>query len=119
MNPDLVDLNDINTSHWIWLNDQAACSAQHLAEVSGLSVEEIDELIATRVIVPVDEATSPPAFALRWVVTATTARRLRDDFELDRNGVSLALTLMQRIEDLEAQVGSLRAQLDIQGRHLG
>ena len=119
MNPDLVNINDINTSHWIWLNDQAVCSALHLAEISGLTVEEIDELIANRVIVPVDDAVIPPAFALRWVVTATTARRLRDDFELDRNGVSLALTLMQRIEDLEVQVGSLRAQLDIKGRHIG
>lgn len=110
MNSNLVN---INVSHWIWLNDQAVCSAQHLAEISGLSGEEIDELIANRIIVPVDDASSPPAFALRWVVTATTARRLRDDFELDRNGVSLALTLMQRIEDLEAQVDTLRAQLVI------
>ncbi|MBC7415273.1 MAG: hypothetical protein H7327_10100, partial [Herminiimonas sp.] len=57
------------------------------------------------------DTSGPPAFALRWVVTATTARRLRDDFELDRNGVSLALTLMQRIEDLEAQLGELRAKV--------
>ncbi len=105
------DPGNINASHWIWLNDQAVCSAQHLAEVSGLTVEEIDELIANRVIVPVDEVDTPPAFALRWVVTATTARRLRDDFELDRHGVSLALTLMQRIEDLEAQLGELRAKV--------
>ncbi len=110
---------NINATHWIWLNDQAVCSAQHLAEVSGLTVEEIDELIANRVIMPIDDTGTPPAFALRWVVTATTARRLRDDFELDRHGVSLALTLMQRIEDLEAQLGSLRAQLDIQERRIG
>lgn len=110
---------NINVSHWIWLNDQAVCSAQHLAEISGLTLAEIDELIANRVIVPVDESGNPPAFALRWVVTATTARRLRDDFELDRNGVSLALTLMQRIEDLESQIDGLRARLDVQGHTPG
>ena len=38
------------------------------------------------------------------VVTVRTARRLRDDFELDRNGVALALTLLRRIAQLEAEV---------------
>lgn len=113
------DLVNINVSHWIWLNDQALCSAEHLAEVSGLSVEDINELIANRVIVPVDEASNPPAFALRWVVTATTARRMRDDFELDPHGVALALTLMQRVEDLQAEVDSLRAQVALQGQAAG
>lgn len=41
------------------------------------------------------------------------ARRLRDDFELDRAGLALALRLMQRIDALEQEIVRLRARLPL------
>ncbi|HEY4317149.1 MAG TPA: chaperone modulator CbpM [Herbaspirillum sp.] len=106
---------NIDTSDWVWLNDREVCSAAYLAEASGLSGEEIDELVEMGVIVPADTAAGTPAqslsFHLRCVVTVKAARRLRDDFELDRNGMVLALTLLQRIDALQDELGELRARI--------
>lgn len=97
---------DIHLSESIWLNDTGECSIEHLAEVSGLSLEELYDLVDSSVIEPVDAAARPASFSLQYVVTARTARRLRDDFELDRHGLTLALTLLKRIEVLEAELRS-------------
>ncbi|MGZ5819141.1 MAG: chaperone modulator CbpM [Burkholderiaceae bacterium] len=100
----------VNHSEWIWLDDQGVCSAQHLTEVSGLSNEELDDLIENDVIVPINDTTQPRTFPLRYIVVANRARRLRDDFELDRHGVMLTLTLMQRIDELQQELLSVRAR---------
>ena len=101
----------IDVSEWVWLNDQKVCSAQHLAEVSGLSHEDIEDLIDVGVIVPVDLGAQIKLFQLHYVVTANMARRLRDDFELDRNGMVLALTLLQRIDRIEQELNAVRARV--------
>jgi chaperone modulatory protein CbpM len=44
-------------------------------------------------------------------VTARTAFRLRHDFELDEQGLAVALALLERVRDLEAELDALRAQL--------
>ena len=93
----------------IWLNTERVCSARHLAEVSGLSDEEIDALIANGFILPIDEQAEQQSFYLDCQVTAATARKLRDDFELDQNGLMLALTLMRRIQALEEQLKAAQA----------
>lgn len=102
---------NVNISEWTWLDDQEVCTAQHITEVSGLSREELDELIENGVIVPIDNRAQPQAFPLRHVVTANIARRLRDDFELDRHGMVLAVTLMQHIDALRNELNAVRAQL--------
>ncbi len=99
----------------IWLNDTQVCHMDHLVEVSGLSVEEIEDLVVSGVIAPVDQRTQPHYFQLRYIVTVNTARRLRDDFQLDRHGVALALTLLRRIDELEAELAATRAK---QGRQI-
>jgi chaperone modulatory protein CbpM len=94
-----------------WLNDTDVCQIEHLAEVSGLSIEEIEDLIENGVIVPAEPSAPPRFFQLRYVMTVKTARRLRDDFELDRHGVTLALTLLRRIGELEAELNTLQAKV--------
>jgi chaperone modulatory protein CbpM len=49
-------------------------------------------------------------------VTVRAVRRLREDFDLDAHGVSVALALLDRIEALERQLRALRAQLPDAGR---
>ncbi|MBA2409217.1 MAG: hypothetical protein H0V62_05420 [Gammaproteobacteria bacterium] len=95
----------------LWLDEHHEWSLTELAEVSGLSEAELHELVDGNVIVPVDPGATQRTFCSECIVTARTARRLRDDFELDAQGMVLALALLDRIRDLEAQLRNLRAQL--------
>ncbi|MDL2357753.1 MAG: chaperone modulator CbpM [Pseudomonadota bacterium] len=85
----------------IWLDEGDVCTIDHLVDVSGLSREEVDNLVVSGVIWPADAVAQPRCFHLLHVVTVRQARRLRDDFELDSNGVALAMTLLRRIGELE------------------
>ena len=104
----------------IWLNDTEVCRIEQLAELSGLSIDEIEDLVESGVIAPandeaqpatMDERAQPRSFELQYLVTVKTARRLRDDFQLDRHGVALALTLLHRISELEAELKATQARL--------
>lgn len=92
-------------------DDSQVCHIEYFAEVSGLSTDEIEDLVSIGLIAPADDAVRPPAFALCCVLTVKTARRLRDDFQLDRHGVALALTLVQQIRELRAELKALQARL--------
>ena len=93
------------------LDSSATCSVDRLVDVSGLSIEETVLLIDTGVLVPVDPVAESPMFHLHCVAIANTARRLRDDFELDGEGLALVLTLLRRVNEAEAELASLRAHL--------
>lgn len=99
----------IDVADSIWLKDTDVCSAEQLAEMSGLSMEEIADLIECGIITPVDAFVQSKNFQLRAVIIAKTARRLRDDFQLDRYGVTLALALLRRIDALEAELEAARS----------
>jgi chaperone modulatory protein CbpM len=88
-------------AHAVWLNDTVVCSIEHLVEVSGLSLDDIRSLVEDGVMAPADLSDPGAGFHSEHVLTVRQARRLRDDFELDRNGLALALTLLRRIESLE------------------
>jgi chaperone modulatory protein CbpM len=106
-----------------WLHEQAEISVEQLAELTGLSPELLRELVDYGALIPVNaappgDAESPDvqvseqwSFAADCVVAVRTARRLRDDFELDPNALSVALMLIERIQKLEAQLRELRSQL--------
>ena len=95
----------------LWLDAQQQVSLTELAGLSGLSEAELHELVDFDVIVPVDAGATPLIFRTDCIVTARTACRLRNDFELDAPELALALTLLGRIHDLEAQLRELSARL--------
>ncbi|WP_028357503.1 chaperone modulator CbpM [Brackiella oedipodis] len=90
----------------IWLNQDQVCSLQHIVEVSGLTEPEVISLADAGVLPMVDtkQSESPYVFYSECMVTATKARRLRDDFELQGDGLSLVLQLLDRIEELQRQI---------------
>lgn len=94
----------------VWLDGDDVCRIEYLAEISGLSLEDIEDLIENEVINPLDPMQSPRMFPLQGVATAQMARRLRDDFLLDRHGLTLALKLLQRLAQLESELQALRAR---------
>jgi len=107
-----------------WLCEQAEISVGQLAELTGLSPELLRELVDYGALVPVgapvaeheasaDALPDPSAqwsFAADCVVAVRTARRLRDDFDLDANALAVALMLIERIHGLEAQLRELHSQ---------
>ena len=82
-----------------------------LLSASGLPEGELRELVHYGALVPRNPDAPAWTFEARWLVVARTASRLRHDFELDPHGVSVVLSYVERIEQLEAEVRKLRAQL--------
>src|ERR1019366_9307900 len=95
----------------VWLNESEVCSLDDLLQASGLSQEELQEFIESGVIEPVERDADARVFRANCIVVARTARRLRDDFELDTHGVAVALNLLRRIRELEAELEDVYARL--------
>lgn len=103
----------MNTT-WIVLDEKQVCSFSDLMTMSGLSRQELTELIDIGVIVALEKAEAADSlYSQRYVGTAKTARSLRDDFELDHHGMALAMTLLMRIEILQQQLAMVRAGIPV------
>ncbi len=94
-----------------WMTEDHAFSLTELAEISGLPESELRELVDYGAITPMDPEASSWAFSGKCLLTVRTACRLRISFDLEPHGVALMVTLLERVQDLEAQVRDLRAQL--------
>ena len=94
-----------------WLEEHRNLTLAELAQLSGFSEDELRELEACGAIAPVDASEATPRFGAHCLVAVRTAYRLRNDFELDAQGLAVALALLERIGALEAQISELRALL--------
>jgi chaperone modulatory protein CbpM len=94
-----------------WLTEECEFSFPQLVELSGSSAEELRELVEYGAITPVNRESSQWVFPGQCLLTIRAACRLRVSFDLEPHGVALVISLLDRIHDLEAQMGSLRAQL--------
>ena len=95
----------------VWLDAHHEFSIADLEQCSGLSQAELRELVDYGALEPNNPQEAEWSFSGDIVVTVQAAGRLRDDLELDAQALALALTLIKRIRELEAQIGNLRAQL--------
>lgn len=94
-----------------WMDDHRVVSLGELIETSGLTREELLELVQGGAL-PVREAQGASyTFSARVVTVARTACRLRDDLELDSAGLAVAMRLLERVRELESEVAQLRALL--------
>ena len=98
------------TYHALWLDRSQLVSISDLVDLSGLTESEVQELVEFGALVPVNFEDIPWSFSADCVVTVRKASRLRDDLELDAHAVALALTLLEQIRTLEAELARLRAQ---------
>jgi chaperone modulatory protein CbpM len=95
----------------LWLDERQVVSLTELVEVSGLTEAQLLELVQAGAI-PAREALGPAyTFSASVVTVARTAGRLRDELELDMVGLGVALRLLARVSDLEAEIVRLRALL--------
>ena len=95
----------------MWLHEQHELLLEELCELSGLSEAELRELVDYGVLAPIDSDAQHWTFSADRLIVARSARRLRKDFDLDPHGVALAVTLLERVRDLEAELRDLRAKL--------
>ncbi len=94
-----------------WLDERGELTIVELTQCSGLSAEEVRELVDLGALVPAARAGAELSFAPACIAAARVAARLRRDFELDTRALALALALLERIEGLEAELRAVRAQL--------
>jgi len=92
------------------LDDSRRATLTDLMRASGLNDAELLELVEFGVLEPLEGGASP-LFAARSLVLARTAGRLRRDFGTNMPGLALALTYLQRIEELESRLRELECQL--------
>src|SRR5512134_1587957 len=92
----------------LWLDEHRFVSLHELCELSGLRETELLELVHNGAIAASETAGAGYRFSARVITVARTACRLRNDFELDTRGLSVALRLLERVHELEAEVANLR-----------
>lgn len=95
----------------LWLHEHYEFSLEELCELSGLSESELRDLVDCGALAPTNPAARHWTFGADRLMVARSACRLRRDFDLDPHGVALAITLLERVRGLEAELRDLRARL--------
>ena len=93
------------------LSEQPEIGLDELAQATGLTQDEIVELVEYGVFQPAGGGPVEWRFSARSIPLGRRISRLRSDFELDASGLAVVTTLLERIDELEAEVSTLRAQL--------
>ena len=101
----------VELTELFWHDEQKDVSLTELSELSGLSEAELQELVDCGAIVPAAPEPGEGVFRAKCIVAAKTASRLRNDFELDVQGIAVTLTLLDQIHELKAELRDIRAQL--------
>lgn len=96
----IIDLTDV-----AWQDEGHEISIEELAQVSGLSVDELEDLVACGALAPHG---GQRIFAASCIVTVQTAGRLRDALELDAGALPVTLLLLERIRILQLELTQAR-----------
>jgi len=97
------------------LGEYPEIELDELAAATGLTVEEVVELVEYGVFQPRGLRPVEWRFAARSITLGRRASRLRADFELDLPALALVAALLERIDALEAEVERLRCLLFREG----
>jgi chaperone modulatory protein CbpM len=105
--------NAINIDHseLTWLDENHYVSLNELVELSGLSLGELQHLIESGALVPISPTEEKSSrdwyFSSHCLVSIRTLSRLKQDFELEQNALSLMLVFLERIRMLEHKLSKI------------
>lgn len=94
-----------------WSDVRETLTAAELARASGLTVDDVRELVDYGGLRPLPHAGPEPMFRAEVLTALREAARVRRDFDLDLFAVAVLLGYLDRIAALERQVHSLQAHL--------
>lgn len=103
-------MSTTQSTEFLWLDTQETVALSELSRACGLSTDELDELIGYGALTPLKAGAAPPLFGADRVPPLREACRLRQDFDLDLFAVAIMIGYLDRIAQLEREVGALRAQ---------
>lgn len=93
----------------VYLDERGSVSFAEIVERSGLTEEELRELVECGAVVPEQPGTQ--TFSASCIVIARRAHRLREELALDdTHALALVMRLQARIEALERQLRDLHAR---------
>lgn len=93
------------------LDEFTLVSAAELTASSGLSRDEIQELVELGVLAPRRGASADWEFPARCIELARLARRLQLEFDLPLSGVALVLSYRERVRDLQERLRRLECEV--------
>lgn len=94
-----------------WLDARELVSRSELSRTCGLTEAEVTELMEYGALRALAAAGAQPVFSAECLPALRRAARLRRDLDLDLFTMALLLQYLDRIDVLERQVRSLRAQV--------
>jgi chaperone modulatory protein CbpM len=94
-----------------WMSAEQRLPLHEFTQLSGLLESELQQLVEYGVIAPLDPHAQAWIFSADCLPLAKTAVRLRRDFDLQGQGLAVALTLIERVQELETRLRELHAQL--------
>lgn len=93
----------IETVEAHWIEARGEVGVRELASLAGVPQSLVDELIEFGAL---DET----GHRAESVTLVRSVRRLRDDFELDGDGLAVAVSLLRRLRAVERELAELRAR---------
>lgn len=92
------------------IEEHRPLSLAELADLSRLTEDDLLEFVESGVIEPGGSGGGRLSFRADCLVIARAAARIKQELDLDTHGTAVALALIERIRDLEAQVQTLLAR---------
>ena len=94
------------------VDEEGGIPLAQLCRACGLSVEAVAALVEEGILEPEGTRRGRWRFSADSIRRARTAIRLQRDLELNLAGVALALDLLDRVEELQARVRSVKGRGD-------
>jgi chaperone modulatory protein CbpM len=89
----------------VYIDDGETITFGQLVERSGLTVDELRDLVECGAMTAEAAGAAAARFSERSILVARTARRLRDEYALeDSHSLAVVVRLRQRIDALEAEL---------------
>ena len=97
-------------NQWRWLDPSETVDAAELALASGLTTDEVSELVDYGALVPVHALGPGAVFSAGYIVSVRTVVKLRRAFDLDLFTTGMLIGYVERIDALERELAALQAR---------